>query len=63
LHWARDDEAMLAWDAIIAIDVDASAIVFRLEGDETKTWVVTAGAAELALRLKELKQKAAHGLL
>jgi hypothetical protein len=63
LHWGRDDEAILAWDAIRAIDVDASAIVFRLENDETETWPVPVGAAELARRLRELKQKAAHGLL
>src|SRR5262245_49849027 len=34
LHWGRDKEKLLSWDAIAAIDVQEESIVFRL-GDET----------------------------
>ena len=63
LHWARDDEAVLAWDAIRTIEVTDSTLTFHLAGEKTEEWKLPTGAPELAKRLRELKQKAAHGLL
>jgi hypothetical protein len=63
LHWSRDDEAVLAWDTIRSIDASETTLTFRYGDEKTEEWKVPGGARELAKRLVELKQKAAHGLL
>jgi hypothetical protein len=63
LHWARDDEVVLVWDAICGIEATASTLTFHLSDEKTEEWKLTTGAPELAKRLLELKQKAAHGFL
>jgi hypothetical protein len=63
LHWGRDDERLLAWEAIGAIEVEGKSIMFRLADDKSEEWEGVDKPAELAQRLVELKQKALHGLL
>jgi hypothetical protein len=63
LHWSKDDEAILAWDAITAIDANETTITFRLADEKTEEWKIVRGAPDLAKHLNELKHKAAHGLL